>query len=214
MKFALNLTVAAALSVTGTQYAYSGGEEKSVWDDCRATNRCTLEYDYLANQETDPFLFNGREINEKHPRWHQFQEAVEEYTHTRQCLVPTEQGKDKPNLLLLDEHAIGTGRGAEVCIYRIMRSLNDVNRIEAWLTYHDFKFGEKRWVVDENYIPRFKTKAVSKITAWWTIERYREVNPSWLAQLTGIDLILNYQVVVGFSREDKVRGVRVVTPSK
>lgn len=202
------------VTVIGVHWASYSSAQEAIWDECRATNSCTIEFDHLSKQESEPFLFLGKVMDADHPRWHQYRRTLGSYTNVRDCLVLDEQNKAKPNLLMLDWHRVGAGSGAEICIFRIARSLNDIDRIKKWLEYHAFLVGEKRLRYVGNYLPSLKTMPVANLTAWWTREQYREVSPSWASSLFGIDLILSYQVVIGFSRENKVTAVGVVTPSK
>ena len=149
-----------------------------------------------------------------HPRWHQYRRAMRRFPDVRNCLIEAEQDEVEPNLLLFDWQRVGTGRGAEVCVFRIARSLRDLGQIKLWLEFHEFRVGNLSWRYSESYRPRYDTQPVSHITGYWTKERYRQVNSSWIASLTGIDLILNYQLSVRFTQENVVVGVHAETPSK
>ena len=170
-----------------------------------------IPYDHLANQETDPFLFLGYIMDSEMARWPQYRRAVGRFPDVRACLVKEEQEKDKPNLLLIDWDQTGMGKGAEVCVFLIARSLGSVERIRKWLEFHEFKLGTFSRTRSTAYR---ETQPVSNMSAYWTVEQYRKHNPSLIRTLTGFDLALRYEIVLQFSEINQIVGVRVVIPSK
>ncbi|MFV2053928.1 hypothetical protein [Aliiroseovarius sp. YM-037] len=184
------------------------------WDDCRKTNTCRIEFDHLATQESDPFMFLGRVMDNEQARWRQFRRAIHEYPDVERCLVRTEWNRREPNLLLIDWDRTGTGRGAEVCLFRIARSLGNLERLQQWLVYHGFELSELHKYRGEDYVVRYETQPVSHMSAYWATERYRERNPSWIRALTGFDPLLRYEVVFRFSETNQVVEVSVVTATK
>lgn len=181
---------------------------------CRENKTCTIEYDYLSEQESDPFLFAGIVMDADQPRWSQFRRSLRKFPSVRDCLVAEEQEKQKPNLLLIDWDRVGTGGSARVCIFRIARSLNDVERIHKWLAFHEFRVNPKIRLVGDSYVPQHPKVPVSGLTAQWTREQYRDRKPSLISSLFSFDLILSYQLVIEFSQDDEVAHVGLVTPTK
>lgn len=181
---------------------------------CEPSESCPIEYDHLATQETDPFLFLGRVMDEEHPQWRRYRRYLRRYSDVRDCLVAEQRQLDQPNLLLIDWDAVGTGRGAEVCIFQIARSLGTVERIQKWLHYNEFRTGELGNYRGDGFRPRFDSQPVSNLAAYWPLERFRELKPSWLSWLTGWDSIYHYELILNFDQHNRISGVGVVTPTK
>ncbi|MES0823861.1 hypothetical protein [Ruegeria sp. SCP11] len=184
------------------------------WESCRSDDSCTIEYNHLADQETDPFLFLGKVVDKLHPQWTRYRRVLRRYPDVVSCLVESEREKKEPNLLKLDWDRIGTGSGAEVCVFRVASSLGSADRTLTWLQYHKFRFSglNRRW--SQNFQPRFDTQPIYQVTARWSIEQYREVNPSWLSSLTGYELIYEYRLILNFDQHFRVSGVGAGTPTK
>ena len=173
-----------------------------------------IPYDHLANQETDPFLFHGKLMDENNPRWHQFRRVLRKYPDVRDCLIIQEQGEVEPNLLLIDWQKTGLGRGAQVCIFLIARSLGTIERHRQWLEFHEFRVVDLMQIFSSDYIPPFETKPVAIMSGFWTTEQYRAKNPSWLASLTGLETVQGYSVVIGYSYQQLVVGISASSRSK
>jgi len=123
MKFGVAILFMAFLAPTLSFAGTSQDSAGDVWDDCRALSNCTIDYDYLATQKTDPFLFSGYVMNSEQPRWSQYRRVLRRFPDVRSCLIEEEKEKSTPNLLLMDWQETGTGRGAEVCIFLIARKI-------------------------------------------------------------------------------------------
>ncbi len=184
------------------------------WESCRSDDSCTIEYNHLANQETDPFLFLGKVVDKLHPRWMRYWLALWQYPNVKSCLEKSEREKKEPNLLKLDWDRVGTGSGAEVCVFRLASSLGSADRTLTWLQYQKFRFRGLNRRGSQNFQPRFDTEPIYQVTARWSIEQYREVNPSWLSSLTGYELINEYRLILSFDQYSKISGVSVSTPTK
>lgn len=184
------------------------------WESCRTDNSCTIEYDHLANQETDPFLFLGKVVDNLHPQWMRYRLALWRYPDVVSCLEKSEREKEEPNLLELDWERVGTGSGAEVCVFRVASSLGSADRTLTWLQYQKFRFSglNRQW--SQNFQPRFDTQPIYQVTARRTIEQYREVSPSWLSSLPRYELIFEYRLILSFDQNFRVSGVGVSTPTK
>jgi hypothetical protein len=216
------ISIAARIAITAlilltplASYASEAKEAvRDTWDVCRASNECKIEYDHLATQDTDPFMFLGHVMDREQARWSQYRRSIELFPDVRNCLVEEEREKTTPNLLLIDWDRTGVGRDAEICIYLIVRSLSRVDQVVSWLKYHGFIVGEVRRHRSKDYIARFETQPVSTMTAYWSVEQYREKNPSWLRTLFGIDLAEIFEVTFKFSESNHVVGVRISIPSK
>lgn len=148
------------------------------------------------------------------PRWRQYKRSLRKYPDVRDCLIREEQDKPEPDLRLMDWSRVGTGKGAEVCVFLIARSLGDVELIYMWLEYHEFQVCSIERKFSNKYVSRFDTQPMMSIYASWTIEQYRTVNPSWFLSLTGFEYLLSYHLNIGLTEAHQVVGVNVDTPSK
>jgi hypothetical protein len=50
-------------------------------------------------------------------------------------------------------------------------------------------------------------KPIQEIAAYWSLEQYREVYPSWFSSITGIDQVLGVTLHVSFNEGMSVVGV-------
>jgi len=177
-----------------------------------ANNSCTIEYQHLATQKSDPFLFLGVVMTPEHPRWSQFRWAIWKYPDARSCLTSEEAKSENPNLLQIDWARVGTGAGEEVCAFRIFSSLGSVDLIETWLSYHEFRYSDQYRIGSKKFNPRYASQPVSQIMGWWSVEKYRAINPSLFSTITGVEFVSSYQMVVSFDQLDRVSGVGTYTP--
>ena len=189
-------------------------DRNSNWSECRGSGSCKIEYDFLASQETNPFLFIGKVVNREHPQWGNYRRAIRKYSGVRECLVPEEQLKEEPNLLLIDWDRVGLGRSGEVCLFRIGSSLGSADNMMSWLTYHAFRFSGLNNYRGANFKPRFETQPVAQITARWTSEQFREYEFSFIEKLTGYDLVYEYQFVLQYDSNGRISGVGANAPTK
>lgn len=184
------------------------------WSDCRPTSSCRINAKTLSEQESDPFLFLGRVIDSESARWRHYRKALNRFPDARACLMDRERVNDAPNLLLIDWDRVGTGRGAEVCVFRITRSFDQSSDVEKWLRFHSFEFRGRSRRFSATYEPQFRNEPITGITAAWSNEKYRSLNPNWFSRLTGFEWLSGYQLVIDFNSENEVVSVGVVTPSK
>ncbi|MBO9410261.1 MULTISPECIES: hypothetical protein [unclassified Ruegeria] len=209
------VTAAPSLVLAACGFAVSA-EDSPIdgWGICRANESCFIEFDHLANQETDPFLFLGKTVDSVHPQWKRYRRALRRFPDVTSCLIESEREKKEPNLLKLDWEKVGTGSGAEVCVFRVASSLGTADRTLKWLEYQRFRFSGLNRRGSQNFQPHFDTQPIYQVTARWTIEQYRETNPSWLSSLTGYELIYEYRLILNFDQHLRISGVGVSTPTK
>lgn len=184
------------------------------WAHCRASGSCEMNSGKPSTQEVDPFLFLGRVMDKESARWRQYSNAIERYPDVRSCLVRIEQSKAVPNLLLIDWERIGAGRGAEVCVFRIARSLESHLDVIRWLAFHEFNLDSLARRGSSKFKPQYTDEPVWQLTASWSVQQYREHNSSFLADFSGIVWLQGYQLVVEFNQDEKVVGVSAITLTK
>ncbi len=124
---------AAALALLTATVAIVDASEEDIWAECRSTNNCTIEYDHLANQETDPFLFNGKVMDREHPRWRKYRRSLLRYSDVRDCLIRSEAKRESPNLTLIDWTKMRSEEIIEVCMFRVFSSLGAPAAAKQWL---------------------------------------------------------------------------------
>jgi len=122
-----------AILLTGISDAVADEASQDVWTECRETNSCSITYDHLATQDTDPFLFLGKVMDHEHPRWRRYRKAIRRHADVRDCLLRSEENKEVPNLTLIDWQAMGSGEVIEVCLFRIFSSLETPAAAMQWL---------------------------------------------------------------------------------
>lgn len=205
---ALVLSAFSALAISPVDAAADN------WSNCRANDNCTIEFDHLATQKTDPFLFNGKIVDDEHPQWKRYKRALRRYPDVLSCLTDTGYDAVTPNLLKFDWDNVGTSFEAEICVFRVASSLGNSCRTIGWLEYQGFSHNGLNRTYSNNYQPYFETQTISQITARWPIEHYREITPSLFAWLTGYDLIYEYRLVLGFDQHQRISGVHAGTPTK
>ncbi|MEM9499961.1 MAG: hypothetical protein AAGA28_18735 [Pseudomonadota bacterium] len=201
--FFIALTAAALVEAVHPVAA----DDSDVWQDCRSDNSCTIEYDHLSDQKSEPFRFIGRVVDEDHPRWGQYRKAIQRYPDVRTCLTEEEKDKQTPNLLVFDWRTFGFSSSAEVCIFRIASSLGSPDRFVRWLDFHNFSHSGLHATRASTYEPRHEYDPFYRVTGFWTVEQFREVQPSWFAKLTGIEMMTSYSLNATFSKDLKVSEV-------
>lgn len=193
-----------------TVFAQDAGPNEEIL--CEDIETCAIPYIRLSNQETDPFLFHGRLMDNSHPRWSQYRSALRKFSDVRDCLIREEQEKAEPNLLLIDWAKVGTGRGAEVCIFRIFDSFEMPEQGQRWLEIHGFSISPLQRIGADPERLRYETQPWFNLGGNWTVELYWERNPNWLVDLTGIDITYTYGVTIMFAKNNSVVGVAIATP--
>lgn len=201
------MIVSLCAPIMGAGVAAAYGQEENI-DQCLDPAICPVPYTHLATQETDPFLFIGKVMNEDHPRYHQFKRALRKFPDVRSCLIPEEQEKQRPDLRQIDWSAIGEFKEINVCVFRIATSIDDVEGIRKWFRYHGFRLSNLSWSVHPRYMPKNETDRVSGFEAFLTVEQVRKIIPrSWIARLIGFEGMHGYSLAIGFSRSGRVVSV-------
>jgi len=143
-----------------------------VWESCRAEDSCTIEYDHLANQATDPFMFSGYVVDKSSNKWRSHRISIYKFSDVRDCLVFSEQREEKPNLLMIDWDRVGFDHAAEVCLFRIARSFGNIRSLMDWFDYHGFNVRGPNRTRSESYTPRYETQPLQSLSAKWSGEEY------------------------------------------
>ncbi|MEM9475272.1 MAG: hypothetical protein AAGA71_08255 [Pseudomonadota bacterium] len=113
----------------------------------------------------------------------------------------------------MDWKRVGTGTGAEVCIFRIAQSVRGIEELNDWMKAHGFSVWGPFRVVSEGFVPHFPTERIRNFEARWSIDQYRDLNPSLLS-MSGLELLKSYYVIVGLDSQGRVVDVSVGTPTR
>ncbi|WP_145974801.1 hypothetical protein [Ruegeria atlantica] len=210
----MRIFVSAITLFFGAASAEAEISASEIWSECRPSASCVIEYDHLSTQDVEPFLFLGRVVDSDHPQWRKYRKAIRKFPDVQSCLAKEEQKKENPNLLKLDWEGGGYSSGVELCIYRISRSLVTLDRVQSWMSYHDFRVVGYSRYRSENFVSTGTNQPVGNVSGYWTVQQYRERNPTLLWRFFEFDLIYSYGIVLGISEEFKVVGAHVTMPTK
>lgn len=184
---------------------------------CSDANECNFHAQQLSDQSSDPFMFGGRIVDESHPRWKTFRRAIRKFPSVESCLKPNDHEEGELNLLDFDWDRVGTGRNLEICLFRIARSLQNVDRLNEWLMAAGFRAGTRlqRYTAEygqrvyERDKARGRETPLVNLNVGMSMERYRELNPSLFVTLTGIEFVQGTFITFQLSKGDKVVGVQI-----
>ena len=167
----------------------------------------------LATQETDPFMFLGKYVDGEHPQFKNYDRIIRRFDSPADCLGPSARDQDTVDLLQIDWNKVGTGKIAEVCVFRILRSLANTDDIIFWLEHHDFTVTG----------PTKKSPGVIRsgqdivndkdILGTWTLDRFRSERPSLLS-FFGVELVNSYDVLVQLDQYNNVVGINAIVSTK
>ncbi len=176
---------------------------------CVSENECEIRYAYLSNQTNAPFRFLGKIVDKAHPRHQDYRGSIKKFPDATPCLDESEQQAERPNLLKLDWSGVGRRTNLEVCLFRILRSLDDVDAIREWLAFHDFEVRGPVKRHSDNYSPRFEDEAIFLIDAGWSTAESMKRRPSLLWRIFGTTFVRGTSLWIGISESGDVVGVSV-----
>lgn len=103
----------------------------------------------LSDERTHPFLYGARPLKQE------WLTAVSKWPSVRSCLVKSERSKPKPDLRLMNWDAFRVSADAEVCLWRILSSLQDPELAVEWVKFHGMITKgletRKKWVRPKAY---------------------------------------------------------------
>ena len=202
------VALTASLSLmpdAGPMTTYAG---EAAIEQCLAPAICPIPYVRLAKQETEPFLFLGKVMDEDHPRFHQYRTALRRFPSVRSCLITKERETAQPDLRQIDWHAISDVQEIEVCVFRTASSIEEVETIKTWLRHHDYRVNEGSRIRRDSYVSRYETEPMFGFASFLSVERFREIVPrSWFARLIGFEGARSHSLTISFSQSGQVVGV-------
>lgn len=177
-------------------------------EQCLNPDICPIPYVRLAKQNTEPFLFLGKVVSENHPRYADYESAINSFPNVRSCLIENERNEPQPDLRQIDWSAMHDIHDIDVCVFRIASSIEVIESIKSWLRYHGIKVGAGSSLYGQGYVPKNETDRVFALESHLSVNKFREIIPrSWIAHLIGIELMRNYWITISFSKSGRVVGV-------
>ncbi|MBQ0751233.1 MAG: hypothetical protein KBT70_13655 [Roseovarius sp.] len=122
--FALPVTALVLLTAT---FALADASEEDTRAECRSTGSCTIKYDHLATEKSDPYKVYGNPPIKHADRW-----AAARFDDVRDCLLPAEKRNDAPDLTQIDWRKMRSKAVIEVCLFRIFSSLGNPMAAKRW----------------------------------------------------------------------------------
>ncbi len=108
-------------------------------EQCLDPQVCPIPYVRLSKQETEPFLFLGKVVDEDHPRYGDYRAALSRFPDVRSCLTEEEREKPQPDLRQVEWGGIRDTRDIDVCVFRIATSVKAIDIIKEWLGLNSFR---------------------------------------------------------------------------
>ncbi|HUS54477.1 MAG TPA: hypothetical protein VMY41_10795 [Thermohalobaculum sp.] len=201
---------ATALAVLLGAGTVAANAQEPMIEQCLDPATCPIPYVRLSKQDTEPFLFLGKVIDEKHPRYQDYKSAIRRFRDVRSCLTTEEREKSQPDLRQIEWGAIDNVKEMEVCVFRVISSFDDIETIKTWLRHHDFNVADENRVRNKRYVPDYETDLIFGLTSTLSEKKYREMIPrSWIARLIGFESVRIPALTIYFSQSWQVVGVAV-----
>jgi hypothetical protein len=177
-------------------------------EQCLDPQLCPMPYVRLAKQETEPFLFLGRVVEEGGPQYGNYQRALRRFPDVRSCLTEAERGRGQPDLRQIDWKLMRDTYDIEVCVFRIATSVSSMDMLKRCLEQNRFHSTRLDSMHSASYTPPGVNSSFYMLTTFMTIREYRKIIPrSWIFGFLGIELNTGYYVITYYSKEQKVVGV-------
>ncbi|NRB20577.1 MAG: hypothetical protein HRU33_24345 [Rhodobacteraceae bacterium] len=94
---------------------------------CDSADNCTIQYEYLSGEVTDPYLVYGRV-----PIKSADIKAARRWPDVRSCLMLDERNAERPDVAKINWNRMRRDEDIEVCMFRIFSSLGNSDRIILW----------------------------------------------------------------------------------
>lgn len=95
-----------------------------------------IPYDYLANEENDPFMIGSRRGPPTVDEWRR---PIESFADVRDCLIVEQREAETPDLRRIDWAQVRGSKARSVCVWRIFSSLGSPERSAKWLAAQGFR---------------------------------------------------------------------------
>ena len=130
------------------------------------------------------------------------------FPDVRSCLVGSERTKPQPDLRQMDWAAVNSFSDLDVCVFRIAKSIQDIDTIKVWLRHNEFSVGRNVKQRSDNFVPQSGTEPVLSIDSVLSVENFRKIFPRhWLWEILGIERVYIFSLGILLSRSGQVVGV-------
>lgn len=153
--FVIAIAFATAIAFFGS---YSRADEEP------SVNKFAFQISDLSNQNTRPFRFGGEVMSEKSGRWKRYRREIDRYPNAVPCLSSGVDEFGKVDLRDFNWTLHTKVEGLDVCIFRILDTLQSVVLMEEWIASQGFSVSpNKRYVGDSAYVPKGTVKSTHYI---------------------------------------------------
>ena len=106
---------------------------------CPTESSCSFMTSGVSNQDSNPFLFYGKVVDQDHPRYNDFLKSFRKFPSATQCWKNTSD--TNPNISTsfdFDWSKIRSSEDLEVCLFHLFSSFSDVQVVKRWMTNAGF----------------------------------------------------------------------------
>lgn len=213
----LRLIFAAALSlVIGTMcFAQDTAPPLERLEQCLDVAICPIPYVRLSKQETEPYLKGGKIVDTESPLYDRNKAALKRYPDVLSCLKSDEISKLAPDLRRVNWNSIRSDKDAEVCVFRMISSIQNPEVTKQWLAEMGFRVSRIRKRPAGVFGLRHIEGEVLNLSAGWSFKEngslyydgiWEYISRNYISNGTGItvtmDLVGN-PLIVGISSNYK-----------
>ncbi|MEX2693357.1 hypothetical protein [Rhizobium mongolense] len=101
-------------------------------------NAADIAYHRLSNEKDFPFLMNGRAAYDLPQAGAGYRDSIKRFPDVRTCLKKGERWKARPDLSQVDWAAMRLTKDFDVCIFRILSSIADLDESHRWFVGQGF----------------------------------------------------------------------------
>lgn len=144
MKFVLVVIAVLLVVVIGVIFVVANMNARQVANIMKARETAApITYKRLSTEKEFPFLLSSKRLrghkkNFSSSRYKSYQQAIASWPDVRSCLIAAERKKEQPNILLFDWQQVHSTEEAEVCLFRVMSSLDDIDKAMKWFQAQGF----------------------------------------------------------------------------
>ena len=143
----------------------STSESTSATQDPMLRSKVDFEqFDEPTSQETHPFLFFGRVMDQTHPRWREYQQSIDNFPDLQSCLTGQKRTASDPYLYSIDWARMRRLQDIDVCVFRIAASYESPQEMEQWLLGQGYVSSGLVHIHGDDYVPKNKFDAIYNLS--------------------------------------------------
>jgi hypothetical protein len=201
--------IAASLAAGLGAGAVAANAQEPKIEQCLDPEICPISYVRLSKQETEPFLFGGKVMDESQPRYKEYKKALRRFPDVRSCLIEGERDRPRPDLRQIDWGGIENIQEIDICVFRIASSIEDIDIIKYWLKIQEFIAANLSRSHSKNYKTSYDNEPVYYLSATLALEKFRDIIPRlWFEKLIGYEGVRGYSLTIHFSNKLEIVGIR------